>query len=53
LENLGKNFLGLYNKFLRVVKTINEEFVEVGSNEDIDDGDYDVNDEEDKVNIGE
>jgi hypothetical protein len=52
---LGKNFLSIYNKFLRFEKIIDEEFVEVGSDEDIDyddDGD-DVNDEEEhKVNVG-
>jgi hypothetical protein len=43
----------LYNKFLRVEKIVDEEFAEVGSDEDIDDDD-DVNDEEEeeKVNIG-
>jgi hypothetical protein len=52
LENFGKNFLGLYNKFLKIENKVDEEFVEVGSDEYIDDGDDDVNDEEDKVNVG-
>jgi hypothetical protein len=37
LENLGKNFLTLYNKFIIVEKIVDEEFVEVGSDEEVDD----------------
>jgi hypothetical protein len=46
----------LYNKFVRVKKIVDEEFVEVGSDEEVDnddDDDDDVNDEEEhKGNIG-
>jgi predicted nucleic acid-binding Zn-ribbon protein len=51
LENLGKNFLTLYNKFLRVEKMVDEEIVEVGSDKDIDDNDEDndgIDDEEEE-----
>jgi hypothetical protein len=44
LENLGKNFLTLYNKFIRVEKIVDEEFVEVGSDEEVDDNEDENND---------
>jgi hypothetical protein len=43
LENLCKNFLTLYNKFIRVEKIVNEEFEEVGSDEEVDDNEDENN----------
>jgi hypothetical protein len=44
LKNLGKNFLTLYNKFIRVEKIVDEEFIDVGSDEEVD-GSEDENNE--------